>query len=47
MTKEGQVPGCVARCSNGFEGQVADVEGRGHMGGSVERSGVRPVPTSL
>mgnify|MGYP001984228769 FL=1 len=47
VAKEGQVSGGVTRCPNGFEGQVANVEGRGHMGCAVERSGVRPLPTSL
>ena len=47
MTEEGQMPRRMAGGSDGLEGQIADMEGRGHMGRSIQCEGVRAVPTAL
>lgn len=47
VSKEGQVSRGMAWCSDGFEGQVPHMEGRGHMRRSVQCTGVRSIPAAL
>ena len=47
MAEEGEMTRRVPWGPDGLEGQLSDMKGRGHMGCSVQRSGVWSLPTAL